>query len=336
MEGLRILKQAKIKKVQLIQSFKSVVIMRFVIALGGNAISRQGEKGDIQDQVVNCRKTVRYIAELAAKGHSIVLTHGNGPQVGDGLRRSEAARHAVHSLPLDICGAHTQGGIGYLLQREMTNAFRKIGVNRIAVTIITQSVVDPKDPAFKKPTKPVGPFFPVERVPELEKKGWIVVEDAGRGYRRVVPSPRPVRIVEEDFIRRQIDGDAVVICCGGGGIPVIETPEGINGIEGVIDKDFATSLLACHINADMMIITTGVEKVVLGYNTPQAKPLDHMALSEARRYLEEGQFPPGSMGPKIAAAIQYIETTGKDVIITLPEALTEAMAGRAGTRIHPD
>ena len=315
---------------------QKVLPMKLVIALGGNAISRQGEKGDIRDQVKNCRNTVKHIAQLAAQGHSIVVTHGNGPQIGDSLRRAEAAQHTVHTLPLDICGAHTQGGIGYILQRELTNAFKKIGVNRIAVTVITQSVVDPKDPAFQKPTKPVGPFFPKERVPELEKKGWVMAEDAGRGYRRVVPSPRPVKIVEEDFIRRQIDGDAVVICCGGGGIPVIETPEGINGIEGVIDKDFATSLLACHIGADMMIITTGVEKVVLGYNTPQAKPLDHMALSEARRYLEEGQFPPGSMGPKIAAAIQYIETTGKDVIITLPEALTEAMAGRAGTRLHPD
>ena len=308
--------------------------MRIVIALGGNAISRQGEKGDIQDQVSNCRKTVSFIAELAAQGHSIVVTHGNGPQVGDSLRRSEAARHIVHPLPLDICGAHIQGGIGYILQREMTNAFSKMGVNKIAVTVITQTVVDPKDMAFKKPTKPIGPFFSHERAVALQKQGWNMFEDAGRGYRRVVPSPKPIRIVEEEFISRQFNGDAVVICGGGGGIPVAETPDGFEGIEGVIDKDFTTSLLARRLGADMLITTTSVEKIAIGFNTPQERPLDCMTVFEAKSYLDEGQFPAGSMGPKIAAAIEYIEATGNPVIVTLPETLIEAIAGRTGTRIY--
>jgi len=307
--------------------------MRLVIALGGNAISRQGEKGDIQDQVNNCRKTARYIAELAAQGHLIIVTHGNGPQVGDGLRRSEAARHTVHSLPLDICGAHTQGGIGYLLQRELNNAFKRMNVERIAVTVITQTVVDPNDMAFVNPTKPIGPFYTKQRAEVLQKQGWNMAEDAGRGYRRVVPSPKPIRVIEEDFIKRQIEHDAIVICGGGGGIPVVETPEGLDGIECVIDKDLTTSLLAKKIKADMLIITTGVEKIAINFNSANERFLNELTISEASKYLDDGQFPAGSMRPKIISAIEFIEATGNPVIITLPETIMEAFLGRTGTRI---
>jgi len=308
--------------------------MKIVVALGGNAISREDQKGDIPDQINNCHITARYIVDLVQAGHKVVTTHGNGPQVGNILRRVEAAREQVYPLPLDVCGAHSQGGIGYILQREINNVFRQRGMNKIAYTIVTQCLVDRNDPAFQKPTKPVGPFFTREKIdPIVRKEGWAVVEDAGRGYRRVVPSPIPKKIVEESIIRQVVNFGDVLICCGGGGIPVIEENGGLKGVEGVIDKDHATSLLARRIKADLMIITTGVEKVAVQFKKPGQKFFDRMTIAEAKKYYEAGEFPPGSMGPKILAAIEFIEETGGEVIITLPETMMIALEGKTGTRI---
>jgi carbamate kinase len=308
--------------------------MKIVVALGGNAISREDQKGDIPDQINNCHITAKYIVDLVAAGHKVVTTHGNGPQVGNILRRVEAARGIVYPLPLDICGAHSQGGIGYILQREINNTFKERGIEKIAYTVVTQCLVDRNDPAFQKPTKPVGPFFTKEKIQTMvDQEKWAVVEDAGRGYRRVVPSPRPKRIVEEKVIRQIVELGEAVICCGGGGIPVVEEKGSLVGVEGVIDKDFATSLLARCIQADLMIISTGIEKVAIHFKKLGEKFLDQMTVAEAKKYYDAGEFPPGSMGPKILAAIEFIEETGKDVIITLPETMMEAVKGKAGTRI---
>lgn len=307
--------------------------MKIVVALGGNAISRRGEKGDLPDQIRNSRMTAEHIVGLVAAGHKVVATHGNGPQVGNILRRVEAARDFLYLLTLDICGAHTQGGMGYVLQREIDNAFKKRGMDRIASTIITQTLVDGEDPAFVNPTKPIGPFFTKERIASLVKEGWIVVEDAGRGWRRVVPSPKPKAIIEERVIKKAIEFGDVVVCCGGGGIPVVERDGILYGVEGVIDKDLGTSLLARRIGADLMIITTDVEKVAVHFNKPDERRLDRLTLVEAKAYLKKGEFPPGSMGPKILAAIEFVEETGNEVIITVPEKMMEALVGKTGTRI---
>jgi carbamate kinase len=307
--------------------------LKIVVALGGNAISRQDEKGDIPDQIRNCHRTAEYLVDLVAAGHKVVVTHGNGPQVGNILRRVEAARSSVYPLSLDICGAHSQGGIGYLLQREINNVFKSRGIDKIGYTIITQCLVDAQDPAFKNPTKPVGPFFTREQIEPMIKGGWNAIEDAGRGWRRVVPSPMPRAIVEEGVIKQAIEFGDVAICCGGGGIPVVETKGGLEGLEGVIDKDHATSLLARNIGADLMIITTGIEKVAINFNKPDQKGLDRISVAEAGKFLAQGHFPAGSMGPKIQASINFTKATGNDVIITLPEMILAALQGRTGTRI---
>jgi carbamate kinase len=307
--------------------------LKIVVALGGNAISRQEETGDIPDQIKNCHRTAEHLVDLVAAGHKVVVTHGNGPQVGNILRRVEAARTQVYPLSLDICGAHSQGGIGYLLQREINNIFKSRGMDKIGYTIITQCLVDAEDPAFKKPTKPVGPFFSRDQMAPMIKSGWKAIEDAGRGWRRVVPSPMPRAIVEEGVIKQAIEFGDLVICCGGGGIPVVDANGRLEGLEGVIDKDHATSLLARNIDADLMIITTGIEKVAINFNTPDQKNLDRMTVAEAEQFLAEGHFPAGSMGPKIQASIDFTAATGKDVIITLPEMTLAALAGTTGTRI---
>jgi carbamate kinase len=307
--------------------------LKLVVALGGNAISRQDEKGDIPDQMHNCRRTAEHIVEQVEAGYRVVVTHGNGPQVGNILRRVEAARGLVYPLPLDICGAHSQGGIGYLLQREINNFFKSKRINKIGYTIITQCLVDADDPAFQNPTKPVGPFFTREQIAPMMEDGWDAVEDSGRGWRRVVPSPMPKAIVESEFIKKVIEFGDVTICCGGGGIPVIERGGELEGVEGVIDKDHATSLLARIIRADLMVITTGVEKVAVNFNTPDQNELDLLTVAQAKQFHKEGQFPPGSMGPKIRAAVDFVEATGNDVIISLPEKILDAVEGKTGTRI---
>jgi carbamate kinase len=307
--------------------------MKIVIALGGNAISREGETGDIPDQIRGCRRTAQYIVDLVDAGHKVVVTHGNGPQVGNILRRVEAARGTVYPVPLDICVAHTQGGIGYILQREINNTFKLRGIDRIAYAVVTQCLVDHKDPASRNPSKPIGPFFTEKQITPMIRQGWKVIEDAGRGYRRIVPSPRPKKIIEEKIINNFIHNNDIVICCGGGGIPVVEKNGVLYGIEGVIDKDHTSSLLAKGIKADLMVITTGVEKVAVNFKKANEKVIDCMTVFEARKYYEDGEFPDGSMGQKILAAIDFIEDTGNEVIITLPEKAFDAIDGKTGTRI---
>jgi carbamate kinase len=307
--------------------------MRIVVALGGNAISRRGERGDIPDQIKNSQKTAEHIVRLVEAGHKVVVTHGNGPQVGNILRRVELARDFLYPLPLDICGAHAQGGMGYVLQREITNVFKSRGMNKMAFTIVTQALVDKDDPAFQNPTKPIGAFFAKEKIAPMIEKGWAAIEEPSRGWRRVVPSPKPKLIVEERFIKQAIEFGDVVICCGGGGIPVVEKEGFLYGVEAVVDKDFATSLLASQINADVMVITTDVERVAIHFNKPEETFLDRMTVGQAKRYYDSGEFPPGSMGPKILASVEFTEKTGKDAIITLPEKTADAIEGKAGTRI---
>jgi len=308
-----------------------------IVALGGNAISREGQEGNVPQQFENSRESLKHVADLIEKGYRIVITHGNGPQVGNVLRRVEAARDIVYPLPLDICGAHTEGGMGYMLQQVLTNALHKKGINKKAATVISQVLVDKNDPAFSNPTKPIGPFFTKEEIEEKVKKDkWDVKEDAGRGYRRVVPSPRPLKIIEEEIISILVDMGIPLITCGGGGVPVIEEEGELKGIEAVIDKDLATSLLARDLKADILLITTSVEKVALNYKKENEQLLDRMTVDEAKRYFKEGHFHPGSMGPKIEAAIEFCTATGNPTIITLPEKMIDALNKKTGTWIVSD
>jgi carbamate kinase len=271
-----------------------------------------------------------------AAGYRTVVTHGNGPQVGDALLRSELAAEQVAPLPLDACVAETQASIGYLLQQTLRETFERHGLRRPIVTIVTQVLVSTRDPALRNPTKPVGPFYSREEAARRSSElRWQMVEDAHRGFRRVVPSPQPKEIIELPAIQAALASDVLVIACGGGGIPVVFRRERLVGIDAVIDKDRASSLLAWELEADLFLISTAVDQVALGYGTPAQQNLERLTVSEARRYLAEGHFPPGSMGPKIEAALAYLERGGKLVIITSPEKIPEALHGMAGTRITP-
>jgi carbamate kinase len=305
-----------------------------VVALGGNAISRAGQEGNIKEQFENLNKSMHYIVDLISTGYRVIITHGNGPQVGNVLRRVEAAINIVYPIPLDLCGAHTEGGIGYMIQQVLCNKLKYRGINLVPATIITQTLVDKNDPAFINPTKPIGPFFSEDQMREKSDRGkWAFREDAGRGYRRVVPSPRPKKILEEVVIKRLADLGYPVIACGGGGVPVIEESGELKGVEAVIDKDLATSLLARDLKADLLIITTSVEKVSLNFKKPDEQFLDCITAAEAKRYLDEGHFSPGSMAPKIEAAIEFTTATGKPTVITLPDTLIPALARKTGTWI---
>jgi carbamate kinase len=306
-----------------------------ILAVGGNALIQSEQHKTVKDQYAVCEATCAHIANLVTAGYRLVITHGNGPQVGFILRRSELARHELHEVPLDSCGADTQGAIGYQIQKAMHNRMRHWPEPVPVATVVTQTVVDRDDPSFRKPSKPIGSFMSeADAVAHRDKDGWNVVEDAGRGYRRVVPSPRPRRIVEIDVIRRLVDSGVVVVAVGGGGIPVVEEEDGsIVGIEAVIDKDLATSLLARELKADLLIICTAVDKVCLNYRTPSEKAIDRMTLAEARRYVAEGHFAPGSMKPKMEAVIEFLEGGGREALITDPEHLVAAIRGEAGTRI---
>jgi len=308
-----------------------------VVAIGGNSLIKDRDHQTVPDQFATTRETCVHIAGMIEQGWDVVITHGNGPQVGFILLRSELARHVLHTVPLDSCGADTQGAIGYMIQQSLYNEFLKRGIKKQAATVVTQVVVDKDDPAFQNPSKPIGPFYDEEKARKYqEEEGWHIMEDAGRGWRRVVPSPLPLEIVEQDAIKALIDQGFVVIGVGGGGIPVVREPDGsLRGVEAVIDKDYASSLLATGIGADLFLISTAVEKVALNYNQPNQRWLDHMTLEEARRYLAEGHFPAGSMGPKIRAIIWYLERGGKEALITNPENIERALAGETGTRITP-
>ncbi len=280
---------------------------------------------------------MKHIASMIIEGWDVVVTHGNGPQVGFILRRSELASHELHEVPLDYCGADTQGAIGYMFQQALHNEFRLRGIKKQAATVITQTIVDRKDPAFENPTKPIGSFMDEAAAREkMAKEGWTMVEDAGRGWRRVVPSPIPQTIVEADAIRSLIDQGFVVIAVGGGGIPVMQLENGdLTGVEAVIDKDFGSAILASMINADLFLISTAVEKVAINFNKPDQKWLDTMTVAEARKYLAEGQFAKGSMLPKIEAILKFMDKGGKKALITDPEHIKDALEGKTGTWILP-
>ncbi|MGD2253295.1 MAG: carbamate kinase [Anaerolineales bacterium] len=308
-----------------------------VVAVGGNSLIKDKSRQTIPDQYAASAETMSHIAGMIAAGWDVVITHGNGPQVGFILRRAELALHELHPVPLDYCGADTQGAIGYMFQRALHNEFLRRGMQKKATTVVTQVLVDKDDPAFKNPTKPIGSFMDQSTaVSRSDKEGWAVVEDSGRGWRRVVPSPLPVEILERDAIKALIDDGFVVISVGGGGIPVVEEKDGsLAGVEAVIDKDFASSLLARRIDADLLLISTAVEKVALNFNQPNQVWLDSMTLNEARRYLEEGHFAKGSMEPKIMAIIDFLERGGKEALITTPENIERALNRETGTRIVP-
>ena len=305
-----------------------------VIAIGGNSLVRAGERGTVGEQKKNLRSTCEGIAAMLKDGYTVAVTHGNGPQVGAALLRSEAAADQVPPQPLDVCVAETQGSIGYLLQQMLQSTLGKAGLGRPVVTIVTQVLVARRDPAFRHPTKPVGPFLDkavAER--RRDELGWDIIEDSNRGWRRVVASPEPKAIIELLAIQKVLETGAVVISCGGGGIPVMLEDVSLLGLEAVIDKDRASSLLASQLGAELFLVSTGVEQVSVDFGKPEEKPLRELSIKDARRYQSEGQFPPGSMGPKIEAAIGFLERGGKKVIITSPEGIPAAMEGKAGTHV---
>ncbi len=308
-----------------------------VIAIGGNSLIKDKDHQSVPDQYRAAAETCHHIAGMIQQGWEVVITHGNGPQVGFIVRRSELSRHELHEVPLDSCGADTQGAIGYMLQRALHNEFRRRGMAKLAATVVTQVLVDRDDPAFQSPSKPIGSFMDEALArSRAQSEGWAVKEDAGRGWRRVVASPLPRRIVELEAIQRLIDAEITVIAVGGGGIPVVEDEHGdLLGIDAVIDKDYASSLLARNIQADLFLISTAVEQVALNYGKPDQRPLPRMTLEEARRYYQEGHFPAGSMGPKIKAIMDYLEAGGKQALITNPENIGRALRGETGTWIVP-
>lgn len=308
-----------------------------LVAIGGNSLIKDKWHQTVRDQYIAARETCHHIVSMIKNGWDVAIGHGNGPQVGFILRRSELAAHELHQVPLDACVADTQGAIGYALQQNLHNEFRRLGLAKHAVTVVTQVEVAADDPAFRNPTKPIGSFLDEAEARQRQAAdGWNVVEDAGRGWRRVVPSPLPIRIVEEAAIRQLIEAGFVVIAAGGGGIPVVADAEGnLTGIEAVIDKDYAASLLATGIGAELLIISTAVEKVALNYGQPNQEWLDRLTLAQAKEYLAEGRhFARGSMAPKIQAIVWYLERGGGEAIITNPENIERALAGKTGTRVR--
>jgi carbamate kinase len=305
-----------------------------VVALGGNAIIEEGTEGTVEQQFENTRKSMDAIVGMIGDGHKVVLTHGNGPQAGVHLIRNEAAASQVPPASLSVIVADTQGSMGYMIAQCLGNALRKAGVQKDVVTVVTQVEVDPADPSMQNPTKYVGPFYKAEQVEALRARGWIVKEDPGRGYRRVVASPLPLDVIEKDTIKDLIDDGKVVIAVGGGGVPVKRNPDGsLSGVDAVIDKDRASALLANLIDADELVILTGVDKVAINYKKPSQTFFDTMSVAQCEKYHAEGQFPKGSMGPKIEAACDFIRRGGARVIITTMENATAAVDGKAGTVI---
>lgn len=307
-----------------------------VVAIGGNSLITSKDKREVKHQWDAVRETSEHIASMIEQDWNVVITHGNGPQVGFILRRNELAAHEVHTTPLDIIVADTQGSIGYMIQQSLTNALRQKGINRKILAMTTQIVVDRDDPAFSNPTKPIGGFMEEAQAREFEAEGWQVVEDAGRGWRRVIASPKPLEIIELIAIRTMVRMGYILVSCGGGGIPVVRNDQGeLRGVAAVIDKDRASALLAHQIGADIFIISTGIEKVAINFNTPQQQDLSSMTLAQARQYMSEGHFAEGSMKPKIEAVIDFIGNGGPQALITSPMSLARALRGETGTWITP-
>lgn len=312
---------------------------RAVVAIGGNSLIKDKMHESVRAQYIAAGETTSHIASMIREGWDVAIGHGNGPQVGFILRRSELAAHELHEVPLDVCGADSQGAIGYALQQNLDNDFRRLGLDRHPVTVVTQMEVAADDPAFQSPSKPIGSYMDeAEAIRRRDAEGWSVMEDAGRGWRRVVASPLPKRIVEIDAVRDLIEHNFVVITVGGGGIPVVADERGdLSGVAAVIDKDFASALLATEIGAELFIISTAVEKVALNFGTPNEKWLDRMTLAQAKEYLAAGtHFAKGSMAPKIQACIGYLERGGGEALITDPENVERALNGETGTRVVQD
>lgn len=310
---------------------------RAVVALGGNSITRPGEEGTVEQDYANLGQSLEGVVELLERGYELVLTHGNGPQIGNQMIRVEAAREEAPILPLDLMGADIQGGMGYMIEKVLRGKLRKKGMAHRVCCLITLVEVDASDPAFDNPTKFVGPFYEESEVEVLRRdRGWVIKEDPGRGWRRVVPSPEPIAIIEQHEITALLESGAIVICGGGGGIPVARNPSGeLDGVEGVIDKDLASAIIALGVRSPELVVLTGAEKVLLNLGTPQQRPVSIMSVLEARKYQKEGHFPPGSMGPKIEAACRFIEGGGSRTLITEPFRLKDALEGRTGTWITP-
>jgi carbamate kinase len=306
-----------------------------IVAFGGNALLRPEDRGTQEEQIARAKQAARWLAEVVRHGYKLIVVHGNGPQVGNILIQAEEASTKIPPQSLDICVAQTEGSMGFLLQQAIRNRLEAIGIGGEVATVLTEVEVDATDPAFKRPTKPIGPFFTRYRAEALERDfGWTMKEDAGRGWRHVVPSPRPLRILNIVTISRMVETAAVVIAAGGGGIPVVRSRDGQwRGIEAVIDKDFASALLAAELKADLFIVLTGVPKVAIDYGKPTQRNIDRMTADEAQKYFDEGQFPAGSMGPKMEAAIQFVRSSGRSVMITDVEHLREALDGQEGTSI---
>lgn len=312
------------------------VIMRkkAIVALGGNALIKEGQDGNIYDQFDNTREVSASIVKMIQDGWNVVVTHGNGPQVGAILLQSNIARDATPPMPLGVCVAESQGMIGYMIQQCLANTLKKAGIKQLVVALITQTLVDENDPALTNPTKPIGPYYSKSEAEKLRNDGYQMTEQT-KGWRIVVPSPDPKVIVEGEIIKKMLDDDIIVIALGGGGMPVFEKEGwGLNGIEAVIDKDLASERLAEAIGAELLMILTNVEKVYLNYNTPHQKPLDNITLEDLKKYYKDGHFPLGSMGPKVLAAIRFLEHGGKKVIISHVEKGESALQGRTGTHIQ--
>jgi len=309
-----------------------------VIALGGNAISKPGLRGTIQEQFYSTIESMEHVAELYINGFDrILITHGNGPQIGAAILRSEIASKSVYPLPMDICGADTQGGMGYMIQQVLGNCLRKRGVKLPAASVVTQVLVDAHDPAFDNPTKPVGLFYTEGEAKEMMAgRGWTMVEDAGRGWRRVVPSPKPIRVLEAEAIKAIFDKGYIVIAGGGGGIPVSINRHNLHyGVEAVIDKDLTSALLASEIGASTLLIMTGVEYAYTGFGTQDQRPLSNVKAADLKKFMRQGQFADGSMGPKIEACINFLEAGGDEAIITSISRSLAALRGRTGTHVKP-
>ena len=310
---------------------------KILVALGGNALIKIGEKGTIQDQARNLNETLPQLVELILEGHQLVITHGNGPQVGHILMRVEEARGKAYDLPLDVCVAQSQGEIGYLIQRGLYNLLKRRKVNRTVTTVVSQVVVDPNDLRMKTPSKPIGLFYSKVQIRELLGRGYQMAEDAHRGCRRIVPSPLPLRIVESEAIRQLSEDGIIVIAVGGGGIPVsVNIDESIDGVEAVIDKDWSSSLLAGDIGAERLLNLTSVEYAKLHFESSREQDIGTVTVSQAKKYLGEGHFLPGSMEPKMEAAVHFIEKGGREVIITSSEKALEGLKGETGTHVVPD
>jgi len=309
---------------------------KVLVALGGNAILKHKEKGTAEEQFENVRRTCRHLVLLIRDEYRLAITHGNGPQVGDILLKNEHSKDVLPPMPLDVCGAQSQGMIGYMLQQSMRNEMNKASIDIPVVSLITQTTVDENDIAFKNPTKPIGPFYIASVAERMRReKGWTMIEDSGRGYRRVVPSPKPKEIVERDTIRTLFENGAIVIAVGGGGIPVIvQEDDSLKGVVAVIDKDLGAQRLASDIGAEVLLMLTDIEKVSLNYGKPNQINIDRMTIVEAKRYLQEGHFAPGSMAPKVEAAIKFVEAGGEKAVISSLETGRKALKGTAGTTVH--